>query len=93
MDRRKGIAVAAAITMSVTSAVVAVGANFGALGFGGASAGAVARPNAVVATAPAPAARSAIVSTTYRERENDDGASAAQSGATVAESTRGESNG
>ena len=35
MERRKAIAVAAAVTMSLTSGVLAVGANFGALGFGG----------------------------------------------------------
>ena len=50
MERRKAIAVAAAITMSLTSGVLAVGANFGAFGFGGAAV--AARQNTVVAPAP-----------------------------------------
>jgi hypothetical protein len=91
MERRKAIAVAAAITMSLTSGVVALGTNFGALGFGGASNAAAASQNAVVATAPA--AQPAAVNTTFREREHDDRARAAQAGANSAASTRGELNG
>ena len=37
MLRAKAIAIAAAITMSLTSGAIALGANVGALGFGGAA--------------------------------------------------------
>jgi hypothetical protein len=85
MERRKAIAVAAAVTMSLTSGVLAIGANFGALGFAGA-----ARQNPVVASARL--SRSTAVNTTSRERERDDSARAAEPSDNGVTSTRGEQN-
>lgn len=88
MDRRKAIAVAAAVTMSLTSGVLAVGANFGVLGFGG---NAVAASPKLVVT-PARSSRSTVVNTTSRERERDESARAAQPGDNDETSARGEQN-
>ena len=87
MDRRKAIAVAAAITMSLTSGVLAFGANFGAFGAGSHAA----RQNPVVAAAPAnqpPTAKAA-----FTERERGDSAGSDQQRVNNATSTRGEQNG
>ena len=88
MERRKAIAVAAAVTMSLTSGVLAVGANVGALGFGGNAV--AARQNPVVT--PARSVRSTAVNTTSRERERDDSAGAAEPSDNGVTSTRGEQN-
>lgn len=90
MDRHKAIAVAAAITMSLTSGLIAVGANVGALGFGGASR--VSAPTQVSGVARAQGAPSASPSS-VQQRERDDSARAIESGADSAASARGENNG
>lgn len=51
MQRKRAVAAAGAISMSLLSLAVAVGANFGALGFSSTSATA-AQPSAVVASLP-----------------------------------------
>jgi len=87
MEKRKAIATAAAITMSLTSGVIAVGANFGSVGFG-ASRGAAATHSvvAVVAATPASGANSA-------RRAGDDGIRTETPSAARSASTKGESNG
>jgi len=52
MDRAKAIAIAAAVAMSVTSGALAVGANLGALGFGGGSIAGPAPQVSLVAATP-----------------------------------------
>lgn len=78
MNRKTAIAAAIAITMSLTSGVVAMGANAGVLGFGGTTSVA-ATPSAVVST----------VNQASRGHEQDDSARAI-TGADRATSTKGE---
>ena len=52
MERAKAIAIAAAVAMSLTSGAIALGANLGALGFGGVSNAVPAPQVAVVAATP-----------------------------------------
>jgi len=79
MDRPKAIAAAAAITMTLLSGVVAVGANTGALGIGSHPTPAVASPAPVAAsqsTASQATANARTASTHVArepsERESDD---------------------
>ena len=90
MERRKAIAVAAAITMSLTSGVLAFGANFGAFGFGGGTGALAAKQNSVVAAASANS--SATAKATYTEHERGEGAGSDHL-ASDATSTRGNENG
>ena len=87
MDRKTAIAAALAITMSLASGVVAVGANAGALGFGG-SARVVSAPSGVT-PAPGPV-HSVVAKATPREGEHDDRARSAQVSADGSASTKGE---
>jgi hypothetical protein len=68
MDRKTAIATAIAITMSLTSGAIALGANAGALGFS--------RPAPVavrtVAAISAPSAQGATRTTTVNARGHDD---------------------
>lgn len=91
MERRKAIAVAAAITMSLTSGVLAAGANFGAFGFGGAAV--AARQNTVAVPAPTSATPRAVVNTSLPERERDNSARLTEPIANRPALTRGEQNG
>ena len=52
MERAKAIAIAAAVAMSLTSGAAALGANLGALGFGGGSSAGPAPQVSVVAATP-----------------------------------------
>ena len=88
MDRRKALAVAAALTMSVTSGVVAIGANFGAFGLGSAAPAAVTQ---IVSPAAATSSAQASNSSTP-SREHDDSARATELSAARAEQTKGQSN-
>ena len=90
MDRKTAIAAALAITMSLTSGVVALGANAGALGFGGATP--VAATQSVVAPASARRSAGGRERRRSREGEHDDGARSAQIGADRAASAKGEHN-
>ena len=88
MDRRKAMAVAAALTMSVTSGVIALGANFGAFGVGGATSAAATQNSVPTVGTGQPAA----VQTALQQREHDDSARIIQLGADRAATTKGESN-
>ena len=67
MNRRTALATAAAITMTLFSGVVALGANTGALGLGGSPAPAVAQPIAApTAAAPVDTASVARAASTTR---------------------------
>jgi hypothetical protein len=72
MQRRTAIAAASAISISLLSSMVAVGAHLGALGFAGTPSGPAAQPVAAV-TAPAPAASQSI-STVAQHGHDDAGA-------------------
>ena len=89
MDRKTAIATALAITMSLTSGVIALSANAGALGFGS-PAPIAATQNVVI---PAAGGVQAAAKTVSREGEHDDGARSAQVGADRAASTKGEHSG
>ena len=87
MERPKAIALAVALTMSVGSGVVALGANAGALGFG--------HPASTVATQTvAPAVAGGIQPAgprgTAPAHEHDDGGYAAESASARATTTKGE---
>ena len=78
MERRTAVAAASAISMSLLSGVVFVGAHLGALGFGSPSVAPTAITSAAV-TAPAPAANqnqptttANVSSTRVDTREHDD---------------------
>lgn len=89
MNRRTAIAAAVAVTMSLTSGVVAWSANAGALGFG-ASNPAVATQSVVASGARG--AQPAAANSALRGGENDDGARSAQVGADHTTTARGEHN-
>lgn len=89
MDRRKAIALAGAVAMSLTSGVIALGANFGALGFGSAPRVAAATEVSVPTTSGAQSKTAPV----FQEREHDDAARTTQSRANSADTTRGEHNG
>lgn len=90
MERAKAIAIAAAVAMSLTSGVIALGANVGALGFGGLSnAGTATRVSVVTAT-------SGVRSKTenrLQPRENDDTSRATELRADGAANTKGQDHG
>jgi hypothetical protein len=90
MDRKTAIAAALAITMSLTSGVVALSANAGALGFG--SSTPVAATQSVVASA-AGSVQSATANAPLREGEHDDSARSVQLVADPSASTKGEQHG
>ena len=90
MNRKTAIAAAVAITMSLTSGVVALSANAGALGFGAST------PVAATQTVIPFTARSVqpvTAKTAFREGGHDDGAGSNQLGADRVTSTKGEQNG
>ena len=68
MQRKTAVAAATAISMSLVSAAVAIGANFGALGFSASSPAPVAQPSAVSAPVQAPS-QSAATGTAARHGE------------------------
>jgi hypothetical protein len=87
MDRKTAIAAAVAITMSLSSGVIALSANAGALGFG------VSTPVAATQTVIPSAARSVQpvpAKAAFREGGQDDGARSTQLGAARATNSRGE---
>ncbi len=90
MDRRKAIAIAAAVAMSLTSGVVALGANLGAFGFAGASGAATATQVSAVPGTPGAQPKS---ENRVQQRENDDSAHATESRANGAAETKGQDNG
>jgi hypothetical protein len=75
VDRKTAIAAALAITMSVASGAVALGANAGALGFGGSTP--VASTQSIVVPAAGPI-RSVAAKAAVGEGEHDDGARSVQ---------------
>ena len=90
MNRKTAIAAAVAITMSLTSGVVALSANAGALGFGAST------PVAATQTVIPSAARSVqpvTAKAAFRDGGHDDGARSTQLGADRVTSTKGEQNG
>ena len=90
MERKTAIAAALAITMSLSSGVVALSANAGALGFGSSA------PVAATQSAVAPVAggvRTAVAPAAFREVEHDDGARFVQIGADHSATTKGEHSG
>jgi type IV secretory pathway VirB6-like protein len=91
VDGPKAIAAAAAITMSLVSGVVAVGANFGALGFTGASTVSSGSQTSVIATPST--AQPTTANTATSQRQHDDTTRAVQQNARSATSTRGEHDG
>jgi hypothetical protein len=87
MNRKTAIAAALATTMSLTSGVVALGANAGALGFGGA------KPNVATQNVLPAGARlvgSSASKPARHEREPEDLTRATQTGADRAARARGE---
>ena len=79
MQRRTAVAAASAITMSLLSGVVFIGAHLGALGFGSAAVAPTATTTPVAVTAPAPATNqnqptttANVSSTQVGTRERDD---------------------
>ncbi len=79
MQRRTAVAAASAISMSLLSGVVFVGAHLGALGFGSAAVAPTARTSPAAVTVPAPAANQNQPTTTANvadphvtAREHDD---------------------
>ncbi len=70
MQRKTAVAAAGAISMSLLSMAVAVGANFGALGFGSTPSATAAQPTAVTA---APAATATKASATAKHDEESAG--------------------
>ena len=88
MNRKTAIAAAVAITMSLTSGVVALSANAGALGFG-------ASPPVAATQTVAPSAAGSVQPVTAKaafEGGHDDGARSTQLGADRVTSTKGEHN-
>jgi hypothetical protein len=72
MQRKTAVAAATAISMSLVSATIAIGANLGALGFAQSSPATVAQPNAVSApAAPSAASRSGSTFREVGEHENE----------------------
>jgi hypothetical protein len=71
MQRRTAIAAASAISISLFSGMVAVGAHLGALGFAGTASGSAAQPVAAV-TAPAPAANQSTTTVAQHGRDHAD---------------------
>ena len=90
MQRKTAIAAALAITMSLSSGVVALSANAGALGFG--SSAPVAATQSVVAPV-AGGVRAATATAVFREGERDDGARLVQIGTDHSATTKGEHSG
>ena len=73
MQRRTAVAAASAISISLVSAVVALGANVGALGFAGSPPAKT--PPAAVATQSTTGSNPAPASSTNASREREDGES------------------
>lgn len=89
MERAKAIAIAAAVAMSLTAGVIALGANVGALGFGGTPNAGTATQVSVVATPTV----STKVENRLQQRENDDTTSATELGSNGAANTKGQDHG
>ncbi len=71
MERKTAVAAATAISMTLASAAIAIGANFGALGFAQSSSATPAQPSAVSAAAPASSTASITSSTRSGAHERD----------------------